>query len=53
MIGTDITNWSAVEGAYYAGLGSEMVWLILSIAMCFGALVYGALHEHSAYKKLK
>jgi hypothetical protein len=53
MIGTDITDWSAVEGAYYAGMGSEAVWLVISMVLCFGALVLGALHERSAYNKSK
>ena len=51
MIGTDITDWSAVEGAYYAGMGSEMLWLVLSIILVVGALVLGAMHEKAAYKK--
>ena len=50
MIGTDITDWSAVEGAYYAGMGSEMLWLVLSIILVVGALVLGAMHEKAAYK---
>lgn len=53
MIGTDITDWSAVEGAYYAGMGSEVAWLLVSMILCFGALVMGALHERSAYSKSK
>jgi hypothetical protein len=51
MIGTDITSWAAVEGAYYAGMGSEAFWLFLSMALGAGAIVLGALHEKSAYKK--
>ena len=51
MIGTDITDWAAVEGAYYAGMGSEAFWLFLSMILCVGALVLGALYEKSAYKK--
>jgi hypothetical protein len=51
MIGTDITDWSAVEGAYYAGMGSEALWLALSLILCVGALVLGALYEKAAYKK--
>ena len=51
MIGTDITDWAAVEGAYYAGMGSEAIWLFLSMILCVGALVLGALHEKKAYKK--
>jgi hypothetical protein len=51
MIGTDITDWAAVEGAYYAGMGSEGIWLVLSMILVVGALVLGALHEKAAYKK--
>ncbi|NHB76230.1 hypothetical protein [Rhodobacter calidifons] len=51
MIGTDITGWDAVEGAYYAGMGSEALWLALSIALCVAALVLGARHEKAAYRK--
>jgi hypothetical protein len=51
MIGTDITDWAAVEGAYYAGQGSEAFWLGISIALCVVALVLGAIHEKAAYKK--
>lgn len=52
MIGTDITTWATVEGAYYAGMGSEAIWLALSMILCVGALVLGALHEKAAYKKM-
>lgn len=51
MIGTDITGWAAVEGAYYAGMGSEAFWLALSMALCVAALVFGARHEKAAYRK--
>lgn len=51
MIGTDITDWAAVDGAYYAGMGSEGIWLAISIILCVGALVLGAIHEKAAYKK--
>lgn len=53
MTGTEITDWAAVEGAYYAGMGSEAIWLALSIIIVVGALVLGAMHEKSAYKKTK
>jgi hypothetical protein len=51
MIGTEITDWAAVDGAYYAGMGSEVLWLGVSIVLCVGALVLGAMHEKAAYKK--
>jgi hypothetical protein len=53
MIGTDITDWAAAEGAYYAGIGSEGIWLFLSLVLCIGALVLGSRHEKNAYKKIK
>ncbi len=53
LIGTDITDWSAVEGAYYAGMGTEGVWLVLSMILCVAALVAGARHEKAAYRKVK
>jgi hypothetical protein len=51
MIGTDITDWAAVDGAYYAGLGSEAIWLAVSILLVVGSLVIGAMHEKAAYSK--
>ena len=53
LIGTDITNWAAVEGAYYAGMGSEAFWLFLSMALVVAALVAGSRHEKAAYRKAK
>jgi hypothetical protein len=51
MIGTDITDWAAVDGAYYAGMGSEAIWLGLSIVLCVAALIIGSRHEKRAYRK--
>ncbi len=53
MIGTDITDWAAVEGAYYAGQGGEAIWLILSFGLCTVALIIGSLHEKKAYRKTR
>lgn len=53
MIGTTITDWSAVDGAYYAGAGSEAFWLFLSMLLCVGALIAGSRHEKAAYRKAK
>lgn len=52
LIGTDITDWAAVEGAYYAGQGTEGIWLGLSMLLCIVALVAGARHEKAAYRKV-
>jgi hypothetical protein len=32
-------------------MGSEAIWLGISLVLCIGALVLGALHEKAAYKK--
>lgn len=53
LIGTNITDWAAVEGAYYAGAGTEAIWLFLSMLLCVGALVAGSRHERAAYRKTK
>lgn len=53
-MGTSITDWAAVEGAYYTGAGGgEMIWFIIALALCVLALVVGSKHELDAYKKLK
>jgi hypothetical protein len=52
MIGSPITSWEGA-GAYYAGSGSEGIWLLAAIVLCVGALVFGARHEQGAYAKLK
>ncbi|MEM6308758.1 MAG: hypothetical protein AAF754_01820 [Pseudomonadota bacterium] len=53
-MGSNITDWSTVEGAYYTGYGSgEALWLIVAIILTVVPLVVGARHEHAAYKKLK
>ena len=46
-------TWNGVTGAYYMGLNSgwEVVWLVVSIVMCVGALWVGHKHESEAYKK--
>ena len=53
LIGTNITDWAAVEGTYYAGVGSEAVWLAASVVLCVVALVAGARHEKAAYKRAR
>lgn len=51
LIGTNITDWASVDGAYYAGQGTEAIWLGLSLLLCVGALVAGSRHERTAYRK--
>ena len=53
LIGTNITDWSTVDGAYYAGAGTEAVWLALSAVLVVLALVAGARHEKAAYRKTR
>jgi len=53
-MGTTITDWSTVEGAYYTGAsGGEFIWLIVAVALTVIPLVVGNKHEHETYKKLK
>jgi hypothetical protein len=53
LIGTNITDWNAVDGAYYAGAGTELIWLIVSMVLCIASLVAGSRHERAAYRKVK
>lgn len=53
LVGTDITDWGAVEGAYYAGAGTEAIWLFLSMILLVASLVAGARHERAAYNKAR
>ncbi len=53
-MGTSITDWTAVEGAYYAGAGGgEWLWLFIAIALTVIPLFMGAKHELQAYEKIK
>ncbi|MEM1160057.1 MAG: hypothetical protein AAGJ28_03925 [Pseudomonadota bacterium] len=47
----DEASWNSVEGAYYSAIGSEMLWLVISAALCVIALVVGLMHEKSAYRR--
>ena len=52
-MGTTIEDWSAVEGAFYAGVGAEGFWFLVAVGLCILPLVVGVKHELDAYKKLK
>lgn len=53
LFGTNITDWSAVDGGYYAGAGTEAIWLFLSMIVLVASLVAGSRHEKAAYSKVK
>ncbi|MEM7508319.1 MAG: hypothetical protein AAF415_16420 [Pseudomonadota bacterium] len=44
-------SWNAAEGAYYAAVGSETIWVVISAICCVVPLIVGALHENDAYRK--
>lgn len=52
-MGSSFDSWDGVEGAYYMGAGTswELIWLVVSIAMCVYACYVGAKHELDAYKE--
>lgn len=40
--------------SYYTGAGSgELLWLLVSVALCVGALVAGIVHERHAYRRVE
>ncbi|MEM0944448.1 MAG: hypothetical protein AAGI70_10930 [Pseudomonadota bacterium] len=47
----DNPTFEGVEGAYYSAMGSELLWLVISVACCVVALVIGAKHEIDAYRR--
>lgn len=44
-------TWNVAEGAYYTAVGSEIIWVLLSVVACIAACVSGSKHELDAYKK--
>lgn len=50
-MGASFDNWDAVkDAAYYAGQGSEAIWLIIAIVLCIAAIVIGHAHESKVNK---
>ncbi|MEM6933466.1 MAG: hypothetical protein AAF526_07730 [Pseudomonadota bacterium] len=47
----DEASWNGIEGAYYSALGSEMLWIGVTVVICVASLVVGAAHELDAYRK--
>ena len=53
-MGTTITDWAVVEGAYYTGHGGgEVLWFLVAVILSVGALVVGGMHEKTSYRKMK
>ena len=50
-MGSPIETWEGAA-AYFTGAGgaSPGVILLVSVVVCFGAIVYGAYHEQKSYK---
>lgn len=44
-------SWSVVEGAYHTAMGTEMVWIMMSVVACVLSLVVGSKHELDCYKR--
>ena len=44
-------SWNDVTGAYYAAIGTEALWVAISVVICIVSLVVGAKHENDAYRK--
>lgn len=53
-MGSPIDSWEGAE-AYFTGAGgvTPMIFLILSLVVCVGAIYFGAVQEEKAYKKHK
>jgi hypothetical protein len=52
MGGSPIESWDGVEAYFTFADNPTMISiiLILSVVCCFGAIVYGGMHEAEAYK---
>lgn len=52
-MGSPIESWDGVT-AFFTGAGgaTPAIFLLLSLAFCIGALVYGARHETESYERL-
>ena len=54
-MGFDIADWTTHTGAMYMGAGTswEVIWTLISAAICVLELVIGSRHELDAYKRMK
>ena len=47
----DTGTWNGVTESMYNGAGWELIWLLVSIALCCFALWKGHSHETDAFKR--
>ncbi len=54
-MGSAFTDWAQATGPMYMGANTswEVIWLLVSVALCVYALISGSAHELRSYKKLK
>lgn len=54
-MGSAYSNWEEFTGPIYMGANTswEVLWFVISAALCLLALIGGARHELDAYKRLK
>ena len=54
-MGFDLENLDQMAGAIYMGAGTswEVIWTLISAAICIVACIVGSRHELDAYKKIK
>lgn len=52
MNGSPITTWEGAEAVFTFSDNPTAIWIILILAVigCFGAILYGGMHEAEAYK---
>lgn len=52
-MGSAIDTWNDAAGAIYMGAGTswELIWLVVSAAMCVAAIYIGGKHEADAYRE--
>lgn len=54
-MGSAFKDWAEATGPMYMGANTswEVIWLLVSVALCIIACVIGSRHELDAYKRLK
>ena len=54
-MGSAFSDWAEFTGPIYMGANTswEVIWFLVSVAICVAALVIGSRHELDAYKRMK